>query len=195
MEHYLIIVQKKGDYYSGEHEELWLPTTEDEIERVIHHLGCRLVVPDYQIKYTEFGYAEIDKMAYDSDVLALNRLAMLLQDLDATPNELCAELVFTERKNIYDVIAHLENRPNLVVVEDLTDIVEAGEQADADDFWNSTMADRMTYEEYKDRIYYGGDGPIYRYYIRQAMWRLRSYKFRFTPYGLVYEDPRNKLPF
>lgn len=195
MGNYLIILQKKENYYGNEYEELWLPATEEEIDRALHRLGCRYVLPDYQITYANFGCPEIDKLAYSSTITALNRMAMLLQKFKDKPKVLSAELVFMECKDIYDVIAHLENRPKLVFIEDLTDIAEAGEWSYADNFYNGPLADKMTFAEYKDKLYYEDCCPLYSRFVIRAMECLSTYKFRFTPYGLVYEEPKIELPF
>lgn len=188
MDNYLIILQKKGKYHGNEYETLWLPTTEDEIDRALHNLGCRSVLPDYQIIYANFGCPEIDKLAYNSTITALNRMAILLQDFRDKPKVLSAELVFMECKDIYDVIAHLENRPKLVFVEDLTDIAEAGEWSYADRFYESPLAKKMTFKEYKDMLYYDDCSSLNSRFIIRAMECLCSYKFRFTQYGLVYQE-------
>ena len=187
MKHYLIIVKKENDYHSGGYEELWLPTTEDEIEETLHNLGCRLVIADYEVVYSEFGYPEIDKMAHDSDILALNKLAKFLQDFEGTPGELCAELVYSDCKNVYDVITHLTNRPQLVVLESYKDICDYGSVCLYMDFMERGLYERMTYEEYEDELYYNSF-PFWRQMIVSAMHRLKYAKYRFTPYGLVYEE-------
>ena len=194
MKEYLVIVKKKNDYHSGEYGELWLPTTEDEIEKAVHAIGCKLVLPDYEVVSSGFGYPEIDKMAYDSDILALNKLAKLLQDFTGTPGELCAELVYSDCKNIHEVIAHLTNRPQLVVLESYRDIFDYGKACLYADFLEFRVSERMTFEEYEDELYYDDSFPLWRQYIVSAMHRLRYAKYRFTPYGLVYEEyqaPKN----
>ena len=195
MNYYLIILQKKGDYYSGEYEELWLPTTTDEIESALNRLGCRLVLPDYRITYAKFGYPEIDRMAYDSDILALNRLAAVLQDYKGRVGTLCAELVYTECKDIYDVIKHLEHRPKLIV-ESFTDILDAGENIAATEYFeNEELHEKMTYDEYEKKLFYANGCSLPHCYIKKAMEAMRCSYFRFTPYGVVYEDPEEMLPF
>lgn len=188
MESYLIILKKKNDYHSGEYKKLWLPTTESEIEKALYNLGCRLVLPDYEVAYSEFGYPEIDRMACDSDILALNCLAKLLQDFTGTPGELCAELVYKDCKNVYDVIVHLTNRPQLVVLESYKDIIDYGRVCLYIDFLEWGLYERMNFEEYEDELYYDDSFPLWQQYIVSAMHRLRYSKYRFTPYGLVYEE-------
>lgn len=195
MNYYLIVLQAKGDYYSAEYEELWLPTTTEEIESALNRLGCRLVLPNYRITYAKFGYPEIDRMAYDSDILALNRLATLLQDYKGRPDTLCAELVYKECKDIYDVLKHLEHRPKLIVTP-FTDILAAGENIVATDYYdNDEINENMTYEEYERKLYYENGCSLPHCYIKNVMESMRCTYFRFTPYGVVYEDPEEMLPF
>lgn len=189
MNQYLIIAKKQNDYNSCEYEELWLPTTPDEIEQTLHRLGCRLIMPDYEIVYSKFGYPEIDnKIGRYEDILALNRLAGLLQDFKGSPNELSAELVYRCCDNIYEIIAHLANRPQLVVLTGFKDITEYGEAIFYREFWASNLSNRMSYEEYKDDLYYDASYPLWKRFHDCAMEHLKGKNFRFTPYGLVYED-------
>lgn len=188
MKDYLIIVRKKEIYNSGKREELWLPATNEEIICALKDLGCDIVKGDYEVIYSQFGYAEIDnKVNRNSDILALNHIAKLLQSSYGTPNELCAELVYKECKNENDIIACLSNRSRLYVFEEFKDIAEYGAFCFKKDFWASDCCKRMTYKEYEDEAYYDETYPLWKRYYDAAMDELGGKNFRFTQYGLVYE--------
>lgn len=195
MDRYLIILKKKNDYYDNEYEELWLPTTTEQIEFVLHRLGCRLILPDYEIVYTNFGCPVIDQLAFKDDVLALNRLAELLVDITDSPTKLSAELLFAECKDIYDVLAHLYNRPPLIVWESVTNIADYGMICLQQDFYGSSRPRYQTYEEYEREMFFEHGCSLDKLYIKLAIENLRCRKFRFTEYGLVFEDLENMLPF
>lgn len=192
----LIIVKKRNNYNPGECEQLRLPTTPEQIERVLHKLGCSLVKADYEIIYSEFGYPEIDnKVNRYSDILALNKIAKMLQSYNGTPGELCAELVYKGCENETDIIAHLANRTRLVVLESCKNITEYASYCFYTEFWEGSKCKRMTYEEYEDDVYYDNGTPLWKKQYDCAMESLMYKKFRFTQYGLVYEDDLEALKY
>ena len=162
---------------------------------MLHRLGCRLVLPDYEIVYTEFGYPVIDNLAKDSELFVLNMLAQMLPSVKESPAHLCAELVHQKCENIYDVIVHLENRPKLTVLEGYTDIVDFGKVEFYARYYAGKYYNQMTYEEYIKQMYHENGGGVDDLYIKAAMERLRFTDFCFTEYGLVYQDPEDMLPF
>ena len=203
MQNYLILLRKKGDYYSGEHQELYLPTTHNEIEEALVNLGCRLSVHDYEVTYAEFGFPEVNRLAYGADIFELNRLAYKLVDYLGTPGELCAELVYTNCQSIADVISHLNNRPQLHVLENVKDIYDAGEMWFKQDFLLNNRHKTTSYESFIQEQLRHGDNHQINQFVSCAMAKLRFTEYRFTPYGFVYEDgfpaPKNLgdivLPF
>lgn len=189
MHSYLIIVKRKEDYHSGQHEEIWLPTTIEEIEQCLHRLGCSLAKHDFDVVYSGFGYAEIDNKVHRySDILALNQIAKLLQDFNGTPGSLCAELVYKDCEDEYEVVTCLSNRSKLVVLEQYKDITDYGKFCFYKDFWESDLCKRMNYQQYEDDLYYDASYPLWKRFNDCAMEHLKGKSFHFTPYGLVYED-------
>ena len=189
MNYYLVILEKISCYNFGEYETLWLPTTQDEIESALNRLGCNWLVADHRITYAGFGFPEIDRMAYDCDVFTLNKLATELQNYKGTPDVLCAELVYMECVDIYDVLNHLENRPNLIV-EPLKDILKVGEDIVIKEYCESKeLPLQMTFDEYQKKLYYENGCSMPKCYIKKVLESMYGTYFRFTPYGIVRPVP------
>lgn len=195
MKNYLIILKRKGDYYSNEFEKIYLPTSTCEIMKAVDKLGCDYMLDDYDIAYVDFGYPVINQYAYDSNIAVLNHLAHLLQSYTGTSGTLCAELIFSECKCVYDIISHLENRPELVVFERMKNIYDAGEVWFKMDYYQKGLCQYVPYEEYIYDLEHLDDGTLERWYIDCAMEKLKFKKYKFTEYGLVYEEKLIQLPF